>query len=587
MQQTLNPPELARATQRWLLVIALIQGVLLWLVVLAIHRRWGAFADTSWSTAAIAALIAVPAMLLLVLTDIRRHSAWLVALVYGLVVIGLAAYTGAQCPPVPGMSCAGSVYFPFVVTQALAWSIALSFVQVWLAGTSPRFPYAPMFDYSWQNCLTVVLTGVLVGLFWGVLLLWGALFKVIGIRIFHWIFKQNWFIYPATALVTGVGVVTFRAQPQAVAVIRRVLRGLMRMLLPLLAAVAVLFLIVLPFTGLHALWSTGRATALMLWLLALILFFVNAVYQDGAGEPPYPKPLHLLVQAALALAPIYVVLSAYALRLRVVQHGWTVQRLWSVIALVVLAGFAIAYAVAVIRRRGAFPAWIRPVNKTMAVAVVVVCVLVASPVLDLRKLALADQLARLESGVVKPAKFDYRYLRYSLAGPGYFALQKLSRSKYTAADPHLKTRIENLLTEATRHAVVDAKDIKAPNQILHYLARSPANARVPAALLTLLYNERCTISDCFTASPVCTLVAADLNHDGQNEYLLVHQGPYHPLPGFFYKEHGAWRRGNTSWADPFKATDGFSDAIIAGHYEIVTPRFGDVVVGKSRLRVGP
>ena len=81
----------------------------------------------------------------------------------------------------------------------------------------------------------------------------------------------------------------------------------------------------LPFTGLEPLWSTGRGTALLLWLLAVLLFSVNAVYQDGRETEPYAPMLHTVISAVICTTPIIAALSFYGLFLRFREYGWTVE----------------------------------------------------------------------------------------------------------------------------------------------------------------------------------------------------------------------------------------------------------------------
>ncbi|EHN76789.1 hypothetical protein SMCF_3695, partial [Streptomyces coelicoflavus ZG0656] len=51
-----------------------------------------------------------------------------------------------------------------------------------------------------------------------------------------------------------------------------------------------------------------------------------------------------------------------------------------------------------------------------------------SPLLDPARLSVADQVARLERGAVKPQDFDFDFLRFDSGKAGLAALDRLMRS---------------------------------------------------------------------------------------------------------------------------------------------------------------
>ena len=227
----------------------------------------------------------------------------------------------------------------FIFPHVVAWFILLFFAQTWLKNRNTEFSYTSLFDASWNNYVTAKLTAVFVALFWGLLSLWVGLFKLINISFFEDVFYNRFFAFPVTGLVIGIGIIVFRSQINAVDMVRRILRVLIHWLLPVIALIAILFIVTLPFTGLKSLWDTRHATALLLWLVCLVLFFTNAVFQDGENESGYGKIISGLIKTALFLLPVYIIIAAYALGLRIVQHGWTVDRLWVALIITLLSGF--------------------------------------------------------------------------------------------------------------------------------------------------------------------------------------------------------------------------------------------------------
>ena len=154
---------------------------------------------------------------------------------------------------------------------------------------------------------------------------------------------------------------------------------LIKLLLPVVLFVAVVFLGTLPFVGLDVLWSTGRGTALLLALLAIVLFFVNAVYQDGREENPYPALVHRMIYGALCTLPVVSALSFYGLWLRLDQYGWTVERAWAMVVWVLLSAFAAGYVYGIVRRRDAWTADLSRVNTLMGLVVLAIMLLANRP----------------------------------------------------------------------------------------------------------------------------------------------------------------------------------------------------------------
>src|SRR5690606_39717959 len=84
-----------------------------------------------------------------------------------------------------------------------------------------------------------------------------------------------------------------------------------------------------------------------------------------------------------------------ALGLRIGQYGWTVDRLWGVLAASVLAAHAFGYAWAALSRKDPWLAKLEPVNVTAALLGVALVLLANSPVLDPQRIAAHSQVERL------------------------------------------------------------------------------------------------------------------------------------------------------------------------------------------------
>ncbi len=171
-----------------------------------------------------------------------------------------------------------------------------------------------------------------------------------------------------------------------------------------------LFVLSLPLAGLEPLWKTRSAASLLVVVSLLLVTFTNAVYQQGK-TPRRTLVLRRLVEASLLALPVYAALALYALGLRVVQYGWTVDRFWALLIALAVAGYALGYALAVLRRQGRWLQALEPVNRWMCWVVLALALLGNSPLLDPVRLTLSSQLERLRADPPAITSSDVNVLR--------------------------------------------------------------------------------------------------------------------------------------------------------------------------------
>jgi hypothetical protein len=204
--------------------------------------------------------------------------------------------------------------------------------------------------------------------------------------------------------------------------------------------VAIGFILALPFTGLQPLWTamtipsmylphkTSHATGTLLLAIGLLILLINSHYQDGRPETRNSRVLTAArVPAALVLMPL-VALAIVGLYLRVAQYGWTPTRIVGAGLALVAFCHALGYAIAALRS-GAHLRYLPVTNTASALVAVVVLFSLLTPIADPRRLAVASQVARLESGAVEPERFDFKFLATpTLSGEyGKDALERLKR----------------------------------------------------------------------------------------------------------------------------------------------------------------
>jgi len=510
-------------------------------------------------------------------TPLWSFPLWTLALVLPVVALLTLEHGNARRVALASAAFAvGALVGVFALSVAVASFKVLMYLQQQASGLP--LSYQLLFTFSWRNLLVTALAVLFVLVFGLILVLWGALFEVIEIAFFAELFESDWFLLPALSFAFGVGVVIFRELTNVIDSITRLLQGLSKLLLPIVVLVATLFLLALPVTGLSVLWATGRGTALLLWLMALTLFFVNAVYQDGRGEPPYPVSIHRLVYAGLlTLLPVSAV-GLYGLALRIGQYGWTVQRSWAAVVWLLLTLFALGYAWGIVRRRDRWPQALAQVNTVMGWVVLAVLLLANSPLLDFRKLSVRSQLARVDAGAIERSELDFHYFSQALARPGHLALEELKR-EIGDSDPALLAPIETPMPESL------ARRLESPAELRAKLRYRPADLKVPPELGTLLDIEASRYGP---ALRTAVLLEVDLTADARNEYVLLRvlEGGG-VLGSLFYRSGSEWLMGQLAAEGTALSTEELTLAVETGPVSAAPPKFSDLEAGALRLRVGP
>lgn len=584
---------LSRPLRGFIVLVALLQGLLMYLAETGQQHGWWPFATLGGRVCWYTLVLAVPTAMLLSVQRLDDRRFWQHAAGIAAIYALLAWWASWSATGAPGIT-SSSVLTPFGCTLALALFVALPYLQCRLAHERWYAPYAELFEHAWQNALTIALTALFVGICWAVLELWAALFALVKIDFFRDLFHQRPFAYLATGTMAGLGVLIARTQQRPLHIARQLLFAIFRGLLPLVALIALLFLLSLPFTGLAPLWATRSAASILMGLLLLLVLLTNAVYQDGSGGYPYPRALRRLVEAALLAAPAYAALGLYALALRIGQYGWTAERVWAVLAAIVLTGYACGYAYAVVRRSADWLGALPRVNIALSMGVMALVVLANSPALDPFRIAVASQLDRLRSGLVAAKDLDIQQLRFDNGRRGYRAAQALRAEPSFKADADALAELERVLARPARHVWHSAEeqrrmavmDLDAARALIH---PATGSAVPDDAWLRALQAGTLQAGGCLLPGSDCVLVERDLNHDGRNERLLCDLGLSWTIECNLSSldDSGAWRQvGRVLWTnsnDAKKASQ--RQALRAGRLETRQPAWPNLLLGGNEARV--
>jgi hypothetical protein len=443
--------------------------------------------------------------------------------------------------------------------------------------------YSRYFDDSWKQGVQIALAVGFVALFWAMLRLGAELFRLIKIELPADLIKRPWFWIPMTSLAFTYALHMTDTRAGLVRGARTLSFSLLSWLLPVMTLITIAFLLALPFTGLEPLWSTQRATVILLAAAAALVFLVNDAYQGGDVQ----QSIAVIVRysgtvAALALVPI-VGLAAYGLALRVGQYGWTPDRIIVLACIAVGSCYAIGYALAAVRRG----TWLQSIELTnVATAYVILAVLLAlmTPIADPARLSVADQVARLETGKVSPDEFDFVFLRFRSGRYGEEALERL-KSKQDGPDA---VRISQKANEALDWRTLSHARQNFPQVTRQIRAANITVLNSPAVLPDSFLQQNwettsqaALLPPCLKAHAKCEAILTDLDGDGTPEILLF-PAPTGAAAAFKLTADGSWAfLGSIANAN----CRGVRDALRAGKFETVAPLLKDIEANGRRLRV--
>ena len=315
------------------------------------------------------------------------------------------------------------------VCGLLAVAIAAPLFQAARDAGARRFPYGAVHDHAWTNVVMWFAAWAFVGIVFLLAFLLAELFSLIKITLLRDALQEQWFFMTLAGAALGAAVGVFRERERIVRLLFTVAVAVLSVLAPVLGAGLLLFLASLPFTGLAPLWdATKSTTPILLSCVIGALILANAVIGRSDAEEKTFLPLRWGALAlAVAMLPLAII-AAVSTGTRIAQYGYTPDRLWAVVFVIVALAYGIAYLALVLRHRLAWAGAARRINLGLSFSLCVLALFLALPLLSFNAIATRDQVARLESGRVTPEKFDWAALRFDFGDPGKAAVARLARS---------------------------------------------------------------------------------------------------------------------------------------------------------------
>ena len=397
---------------------------------LAIHWLTGHRSEPAHWRSAAAAFVVVAVISFVLGVELRR---WRWALGFSLLwgeILGLIAWQ------VAGYNIQGNrIEWPFW-SGLLAVLVATPLFQTrrdvapdWRFWKLWQMPYERLHSHAWTDAVIGAAGLAFTGITFLLVVLIGQMFKLIGINLIFDLLNDEWFGWMLAGAAFGGAVGLLRERDRLVATLQRLVMIVLAVLAPVLAVALLLFLLSLVGTGLTPLWESGFSTAaLMMAAAAFAVLLANAVIGNGKEDRSTNKLLHgaaaALVVAVLPLA----IIAFYSMHLRVIQYGWTPERIWGVVAAMIALAYGGIGLLAAMKGKWNFDDVLRPLQQKLAIGMMLLALFLALPIMDFGAISTRDQVARLKSGAIPAEKFDWAAMAFDFGPSGRKALAGIAKA---------------------------------------------------------------------------------------------------------------------------------------------------------------
>ena len=504
----MDSAEISRTTRLGMIFIGLLQGALCYLLMTYLVPH-----NDGWLFYGMPATIAITSALLLTVVSFKQRALWYWMALIFVVVLAMSVWLKWQVEDSDKWR-QHEVFMFYGWRLLLMAMLALPWIQYSLHVSREQARYPHFYRQLWLNALTLLIVFVANGLFWLVLLLWSEMFKLVGIPFFSTLFfDTDWFGYVAFGLITALAVVLARTQSRLVTAVQKLLTFIATGLLPLVALLALMFILTLPFTGLEAISQRVSAAGLMSTLTLRLLRLMAIVREPQKEALPYPGALRYLIKCSLIVAPIYMLIAGWSLWVRIQQYGWTPERLYGVLVVVVLLVWSFGYLASNLPR-GRNPLELQgPVILGVSLLALGLLVLLSSPVIDAWRISVSSHMGLYLSGKIKPDQVSLYMLDHS-GKPGRAALEALQKDVAFNQDSKRRRDLNSLL-QGSRDPV---KELTA-TQLVSKVVIAPGSEKPDDAFWTFVKAQGYRITSCAEQN-ACVLVSQDLNADGHPEQVL-------------------------------------------------------------------
>ena len=589
-----SPGAMTRADLPAILILAVIQGWALYGLHHSISASVWPATQPAWLLALYAVAVFVPVTLQLLIEHLRKPAVWVIVAGVAIALFGFGWHHGEAV--VDGRMdrfVSSGDNLPLALLLLVWWLCLLPFIQSRLARGVWTTDYPLLFKDAWRNVLGLAEAALFTGLLWLILGLWQALFHMLGIDFFQDLFAKPIFVYPVTAITFGCALHLIGSIDRFVSAVLEQVLNVMKWLAVVAGALLTVFTLALLVKLPHLVFSGERAIGAtwLLWLVAVVVLFLNSAYRDGAVERVYPKAIALALRACVPLLTVIAVTALYALIVRSQHYGLTVQRVWAF----VVAGAALIYSVGysfAAFGKGRWLGGVARVNVAAALALIAAISAALTPALSPYRLAANSQLHLILEGKdpLPESRYagetSFAYLRFNAGQYGRSRLEQLANLQNHPAAERIRERAAQALGQRYPW---DFAPLPDPRRLLAELSIYPAGRAVDAELADTLVAEWSKPQPPYSFMPDVEMMAgvfADLDGDGVEEFILLGAGG-----GTVYgSRSGRWTRIGRAYPmrtiqDPRRTWDRMHAGLASGAVSATVARWKDLSVGEQRFRI--
>lgn len=356
-------------------------------------------------------------------------------------------------------------------------------VALKLEGRAGWRDYRVLFVESWNIVVRQAAAWLFVGVVWVVLLLSVSLLDLVGLRAFSELIGEPLTIWLVTGAAWGLGLAVVTEMPEVVS--PYLLVRLVRLIAPVLMAVVVVFLLMVPLRGLNDLFGSLSAAGILSTVALAAIVLVSIVVDQDDTEATRSGVLRWSARGLALMLPVLAGLAVWAVALRVRDYGWTPNRVSAAAGVSVILGYGVLYLAAVLRGRG-WMVWLRRGNIAMALAVIALAILWLTPAISPEAIAVRSQIVRFEAGRGDLTDLPLSEMKADWGAAGARGLEQLAARAAEPGQKALAARLALLEREdarwALRHLPEDAEARRA--RLAAALRVLPEGAAAPEELLS-------------------------------------------------------------------------------------------------------
>lgn len=578
---------LARANLLIILVGAVVQGwALFGLYHATKYQHWPA-TNSSWLIALYTLAILLPTTVQLLAEHNRKEAHWLYVLLISVALFYFGWHQGTSVIDTSSSRYQnGDTFFPFSFIVTVFWLILLPFVQTRLTTGQWAVNYPLLFSSAWRNQLMLAEAMLFTGLFWLLLFLWQSLFAMLGIHFFRELFSEPIFIYPVTSIVFGVALYLIGSIERWTALVLEQILNVLKWLTTVAGVILTLFTVALIFKLPSMIATNQKAidAAWLLWLVAVVVLFLNAAYRDGTNSRPYPAWLARPLQWIVPLTIVIALTACYALCIRTQRYGLTVERVWAFIVAGTALIYAIGYSLSAFSRNEWLPSIAR-VNVIAAIVLIFVIGTALTPALSPYRLAANSQfrMAQQTADAIdsrNQRNSPFHYLRFDAGLYGRKKLQELTELQNHPRAEQIHALAKAALAEndswsQQSHTTADVAAVVAKLDVY------PVGRSLETGLHDVLIADLSKTGIVYPFQHLETQEAVgvfvDLNGDATDEFVL--QAANNGL--VYQQQSGQWQR--VAWTRPQEHSasyENLANALKAGNLSTKTPSWRELLIGE-------